>query len=230
MYDDRPFPGITEATMRKIAFLCFSIAFATSGAAFAQALYLPNATSGIGVAAGASTNDDATALSVGVGYSHKSFIDGGVFVHRYGYDAAEMSAIGIQPYANVHLLRQSETIPLSLAAIGSFQKLFFTVADDAQPANGWSFFVGGSAYRHFDLSNTMSVTPQATLGFNFAHTTGTRGLIKRSADDSTLALQLNGNLGYRDGGGRIWALNPYMAIDADYVTFGALLGATFPLH
>ena len=215
--------------MCKLAFLCFSIVTMSGGAAFAQGLFLPNATSGIGVAAGVSTNDDTTDFSLGLGYSYKTFIDGGVFVHRYGFDAPDMSAIGIQPYVNVHLLRQSDTIPLSLAAVGSFQKLFITVPADAQPASGWSFFVGGSAYRHFDLSNTMSITPQATLGFNFDHSTGTRGLIKRAADDSTIALQLNGNLGYRDGGGRIWTLNPYMAFDADYVTFGALLGATFPL-
>lgn len=216
--------------MRRIAFLCFFIVSATSSAAFAQGLFLPNSSSGIGVAAGASTNDDATALSVGVGYSHKTFIDGGVYVHRYGFDTPiKMSAVGLQPYVNVHIFRQSDTIPVSLAALGSFQKYFYSVADNSRDVSGWSMFAGGSAYRHFELSNTMSITPQATLGFNFAHTNGAVGLLRRSRDDSTLAIQLNGNLGYRDAGSRIWTLNPYMGVDADYVTFGALLGATFPM-
>src|SRR5687767_5895566 len=100
--------------MARLACLCFLLATAASGAAHAQGLYLPNQTSGIGVAAAVDYNQDALGLGLGGGYSYKAFIDGGAFVQRYGYttDEASVSAIGVQPYVNVHLLRQTDRIPV----------------------------------------------------------------------------------------------------------------------
>jgi hypothetical protein len=217
--------------MPRLASFCFLLVTAASGTAAAQGLYLPNDTSGIGVAAAASANDDATIFSLGAGYSWKAFLDGGAFVHRYGFsiDAPKVSAIGVQPYVNVHLLRQSDSIPVSLAATGNFQKYFYSTSDDTRDMDGYSFFLGGSAYRHFGLSQLVSVTPQATLGYNFTHTRGAGGLFKLGHDDGTLLLQLAANLAYQANGGPIWGLNPYMTVDSNYVTFGAILGATFPI-
>jgi hypothetical protein len=218
-----------EGIMPRLACLCFLFVSAAAGAAHAQGLYLQNQQSGIGVAAGLSHNDDALGLSLGGGYSYKAFIDAGLFVNRYGYstDEANVSSIGVQPYVNVHLLRQSDTVPVALAAVGNFQKYFYSATDD-RDIDGYSFFLGGSAYRRFGLSETVSVSPQATLGYNFAHTSGGVGLFKTSRDDGSLLLQLAGNFAYQ-AGGPIWTLNPLMAIDSTYVTFGLIVGATFAL-
>jgi hypothetical protein len=218
--------------MPRLACLSFFLVTAAAGAAHAQGLYLPDQTSGIGVAAAVSANDDAFAVSLGAGYSYKAFIDGGLFVNRYGFstDAPKVSAIGVQPYVNVHLLRQSDGMPISVAATGNFQKLFYSTDDDTRDISGYSFFLGGSAYRRFGLSDTVSISPQATLGYDFSHTRGAVGLFKTSRDDGSLLLQLAANLGYQAvGGGPIWALNPYMSVDTNYVTFGAIFGATFPI-
>src|SRR5947207_2722287 len=102
--------------MKRVACLSFVLVTAASAAASAQSLYLPNGASGVGVAGGVATNEDALALSVGGGYSYKTFIDGGVFVNRYSYDNTgtyEVTALGVQPYATVHALRQSDTVPVS---------------------------------------------------------------------------------------------------------------------
>lgn len=207
-----------------------AVTFGASSAAGAQGIYLPNQQSGIGVAAAVSNNQDATAVSVGGGYSYKAFIDGGIFVHRYGYstDQANLSAIGVQPYAMVHLLRQSDRIPASVSAVGNFQKYFFSSDNDSRDLDGYSFFLGGSSYRRFGLSETTSITPQATVGYNFLHTNGAVGLLKTSPDDGTFSFQGAVHLAYQTGG-PIWALTPYVTVDSNYLTFGATLGATFPL-
>jgi hypothetical protein len=218
--------------MPRLACLCFLLVTASAGVARAQGLYLPDQTSGIGVAAAVSANDDAFAVSLGAGYSYKAFVDGGIFVNRYGFtnDAPKVSAIGVQPYVNVHLLRQSDGMPVSVAASGNFQKYFYSTDDDSRDIDGYSFFLGGSVYRRFGLSDTVSVAPQVTLGYDFIHTRGAAGLFKLSRDDGSLLLQLAANLAYQAvGGGPIWALNPYMSVDTNYVTFGAIFGATFPL-
>ena len=217
--------------MARLASLCFLFVTAAGGAAHAQGLYLPNQTSGIGVVAGVDYNQDAVGVALGAGYSYKAFIDGGVVVHRYGYTTSEanLSAIGVQPYANVHLLRQTDTIPVSVAAMGSFQQYFYSVDAANRDVKGYSFFAGGAAYRRFGLGETVSVSPQATLGYNFTHTSGASGLIKRGHDDGGLLFQAAANFAYQVGGGTIWGINPFMTVDTTYVTFGLAFGATFPM-
>ncbi|HXU80807.1 MAG TPA: hypothetical protein VN914_05385 [Polyangia bacterium] len=218
--------------MARIACLCFLLVTAAAGAAHAQGLYLPNQTSGIGVIAGVDYNQDAFGVGLGAGYSYKAFIDGGIVVHRYGFTTSEanLSAIGVQPYVNVHLLRQSDTIPVSLAAVGSYQQYFYSIDVDNRDLSGYGFFLGGAGYRRFGLSETVSVTPQATLGYDFRHTRGGQGLLKVDRDDGGLMLQLAANLGFQSaGGGTIWGLNPFMTVDTNYVTFGLAFGATFPV-
>jgi hypothetical protein len=217
--------------MPRLACLSFLFVTMVSGAAAAQGLYLPDRTSGIGVSAAASANDDATIFSVGAGYSWKAFLDGGAFVNRYGFsiDNPSVTAIGLQPYVNVHLLRQSDVMPFSVAATGNFQKYFYSTDASNRDIDGWSFLLGGSIYRRFAASETFSVTPQATLGYTFTHTRGAVGLIKLAPNDGSFLFQIAGNLAYQAGGGTIWALNPYMSVDANYVTFGAVFGPTFPI-
>ena len=216
--------------MPRLACLCFLLVTAAAGAARSQGLYLPNQQSGIGVVAAVSNNDDATALSLGAGYSWKAVLDGGAFVHRYGFstDQANVSAIGVQPYVTWHALRQSDTVPVAVAATGSYQQMFYSASDDRQ-ISGWGFFLGGSSYRRFGLGETVSITPEATLGYDFAHTRGGVGLFKRGKDDGTMLFQIAGNLGYQPSGGTIWGLNPYITFDSTYVTFGAVVGATVPI-
>jgi hypothetical protein len=218
--------------MARLAFVSFLLVTAAAGAAHAQGLYLPNQTSGIGVVAGVDYNQDAFGVGLGAGYSYKAFIDGGLVVHRYGYTTSEvsMSSIGVQPYVNAHLLRQSDAMPISVSANGSYQQYFYSVDADNRDVSGYSFFLGGSAYHHFDLGETSSITPQATLGYGFTHTRGAQGLIKLDRDDGGLLFQLATNFGFRSGtGGTIWGLNPFMTVDTNYVTFGLGFGATFPV-
>jgi hypothetical protein len=105
---------------------------------------------------------------VGAGYSWKAFIDGGAFVHRYGFSTTEanVSAIGVQPYVNVHLLRQTDRIPVSLAANGNFQYLFYHRQRHPGPQR---LLLPPGRLRLPPLrpSETVSVHPQATLGYDF---------------------------------------------------------------
>jgi len=218
--------------MTRLACLSFLLLTAAAGAAHAQGLYLPNQTSGIGVVAGLDYNQDALGVALGAGYSYKAFIDGGIVVHRYAYttDGPNLSAIGAQPYVNVHLLRQTDTIPVSLAAMGSFQQYFYSIDVDNRDVSGYSFFLGGAGYRRFGLSETVSVSPQATLGYEFTHTTGAVGLIKRGRNDGGLLFQAATNFGYQPAGsGTVWGINPFMTVEPSYVTFGLNIGATFPV-
>jgi len=218
--------------MARLACLCFLLVTAASGAARAQGLYLPNQTSGIGVAAAVDYNQDAFGLGIGAGYSWKAFIDGGAFVHRYGFSTtdASVSAIGVQPYVNVHLLRQTDRIPLSVAANGNFQYLFYNTDSDTRDISGYSFLLGGSAYRRFAASATTAITPEVSLGYEFHHTRGGVGLFKLSKDDGGFLVRLATAFAFQSAdGGPIWGLNPFMTLDTNYVTFGLTFGATFAM-
>jgi hypothetical protein len=219
--------------MIRVACLSFVLLTAAAGAASAQSLYLPNGASGVGVAGGVSANADALALSVAGGYSYKTFLDGGVSINRYAYDntgSLEVTAFGVQPYVTVHALRQSDIVPVSLAGTVNYEKLFYTVKDGLADISGWSLFLGGSAYRHFELRGPWSVTPQVTIGFESLHTTGGTKIVSPSPDSGSVLVQFAGNLGYQDLGGRIWLANPFFAIDDRHATFGLNIGATFPFR
>jgi hypothetical protein len=221
--------------MTRLACLSFVLVTAASAVASAQGLYLPNGASGVGVEGGVSANEDALALTVNAGYSYKTFIDGGVNLNRYSYDntgSLTVSSFGVQPYATLHALRQSDTVPVSLAAMANYQKLFFTVKDspDGATITGWSLFVGASAYRRFPLRGAWSVTPQFTAGFENLHTTGGVGIVTRSPDAGSAVFQLAGNLSYLDHGGHVWLANPFLAFDDRHATFGLNVGATFPVN
>lgn len=219
--------------MARLACLCFLFVSAAAGAAHAQGLYLPNQTSGVGVAAAVDYNQDAFGLGLGGGYSYKAFIDGGAFVHRYGFSpndpAVDVSAIAVQPYVNVHLLRQTDRIPVSLATHGAFQYRFYQTNADNRDLSGWGFFLGGSTYRRFDASDTTSVTPQLALGYQFLHTNGATGLFKTERNDGGFLVRVATALAFHSGDGPIWGLNPFMTVDTNYVTFGLTFGATFPM-
>jgi hypothetical protein len=221
--------------MNRLACLCFVLVTAASSAASAQSLYLPNGASGVGVEGGVSANADALALSVGGGYSYKTFIDAGAFVNRYSYDntgSLTVSAIGFQPYATLHALRQSDTVPVSLAGMVNYQRYFFSVSEN--PSNltisGWSMFFGGSVYRRFALRGAWSVIPQITVGYESLQTTGGTGIVARSPSAGSAIFQMAGNVGYQDQTGRVWLVNPFLAFDDRHATFGLSIGATFPFH
>ena len=203
-----------------------------SGKASAQGFYLDDQQEGFGAALGASTNDDATTLSLLAGYSFKGFIDAGTFLHRYSFDDTgplDLTAIGLNPYVNVHLLRQNDSLPVSVAAMGNVQKLFFSSDADGLDMSGWSMFLGGAVYRKIVLTDRFFMSPQATLGF--AHTSVTtevQGLGENTEGEGTLFFQLAGNLGIRDDSGRIWAINPFLSIDEDNATFGLFAGIVLP--
>lgn len=218
--------------MRKLGCLCFMLVTATSASALAQGLYLPADKSGVAAAAGVSLNEESFGLSIGGGYSWRSFIDGGIFLNRHEYDevtSANVTSIGVQPYINVHLLKQSETVPLSVAAMGNFQKYFFSERDDMLDIDGYSLFAGGSVYRRFGLSAAISMNPQAIVGLGFRHRTGTGGAFGTVQPNEVGAvLQLGTNFGYQSPGSdsRLWVLNPYLAYD-NALTIGFTLGAVF---
>jgi hypothetical protein len=221
--------------MNRLACLCFVLVSAASTAASAQSLYLPNGASGIGVEGGVSANADAVDLSVGGGYSYKTFIDAGALLHRYSYDntgSFSVSAIGVQPYATLHALRQSDTVPVSLAGTVNYQHYFFSVGDnpDNLSISGWSMFLGGYVYRRFALRGAWSVTPQVTAGYETLQTTNGTRIVSRSPSDGTLIFQMAGNISYQDQTGRVWLANPFLTFDDRHATFGLSIGATFPLR
>jgi len=218
--------------MRKLQSLCFLLLTVSSGSALAQGLYLPADKSGVGAAAGFSLNEESIALSLGGGYSYRSFIDAGIFVNRHEYDevtSANITSYGIQPYVNVHVLKQTEVVPLSVAAMANFQKYFFSERDNQLDIDGWSLFTGGSAYRRFGLSGTVSMTPQFVVGVGYRHRTGTGGALGTVQPNAVGAvIRFDTNFGYQSPGStsRLWVLNPFLAYD-NALTVGFTVGAVF---
>lgn len=207
------------------------VTLATGGAARAQVMFLDPGASGALAGASVATNDDFTRLSIFGSYGYQGLVDVGVMLHRYSIDTppgVDASGIGLQPFGNVHFLRERDGMPVSVFGAANFQKIFYSVDPDTIDYSAWSLFLGGGVYKRFAISPTWSTTPQGTLGIDHVSFTADTPLGESNDSDSDLLLHAAGNFAYSSGRGTVWVINPFIMINGG-TTFGVDVGALFAL-
>ena len=209
--------------------LVLAAALLGSPCAHAQGIFLEKGQSGFGATGGVASNDDATGLSIGAGYSHIALIDVGGVISRYSYDKTgwlDLSATGLRGYVNVHLSL--------LGATATYEKLLFSTGAPAGydvHFSGWNMFVGGFGHLPLELGGAFGAVPQVTVGIEHASVKMDVPAFYdyytyASHSSTSLLVRLDGNFTMKDSA-RLWSLDPMLAVDANNVTFGLFVGGVF---
>lgn len=201
--------------------LIMLIACAVPRLAAAQGLLLQKGTSGYGANAGLATDGGYLSLSGEGGYSYNGWVDASFSAYRTAFDpdrfyGQQLSAYGLVPRLAVHPLKQSDTMPLSVAVGTSFG--VFSIVDEDYDyeamANGWSLRVDTTLYRFFRLGKNYGVIPGVTL----AYTHTQLNMDGDAEHEDAFAVGLGGHLAWLNDKGWILTITPGLAIDS----FGAV--------
>jgi hypothetical protein len=223
-------------TTVRAALVAGALTALSANSASAQSQFIEHGTSGYGAQVGVATADGATGLSVGGGYSYLGFLDVGLNLSHFWFDWYNVYGInttetGVMPYANLHILRQDDYIPVSLALTANFDKRFFSLNAPSwarASLSGWGLFLGAFTYRHINLTEATAVTPQLTLGLEHQSLTGgVFGVTSMSISDNSLLARIDGNVSFKSASGRVWVVDPFLSFDDQNTFFGIALGAVF---
>lgn len=139
---------------------------------FSQGIYLNKGQSGFGATAGFGTNEDLNLLIGGIGYSYSGIFDVGLSYGRaISKDEPKMTLNSFMPSVDIHLIKQNESLPISLAvngiySIGNTKSDLFDLYDVTVTNSGYS--VGGYVYSEIVLGG-FSIIPM--LGFSYQSVT-----------------------------------------------------------
>lgn len=199
----------------------------------AQGAFLDKGKSGFGVGAAFSTNEDISGFGGAASYSFVGIVDLGLFVGRFsleeklaGYD---VSATAISPFINVHVIKQDEDIPLSIAIGGSYEADSYS--SEALDILNWEltgsyFSFGGSIYGNIPISETGKIQP--SLGVSYV--TGESEVKDNSGnsvttDDNITNFDIALSIFFKTSSSTIFRITPVVGFNKDNTTFA--LGAGF---
>jgi hypothetical protein len=138
-------------------------------AVYPQGEYLERGHNGFGIGVSAAFSQKAYGLSAAAGVSIVSTFDFGL---SYAFifakeiqDNIESISRAISPYLNIHIIKQTETLPLSLSAIAHYQKHTFNFTNQDQSASLDYWTYGGSIFHSFKVSEQYFIQPFITYTF-----------------------------------------------------------------
>ncbi len=136
--------------MKKITAALIPFIFMFTGG-FSQSTFLETGESGYSIYSSIASGENLSKLGAGIMFSSKGTAD-----MRISYSAisinSETKIVGISFGGALHFLKQSETIPVSMAISGDMS--FYT-----QEADNTGIGVGASVYRRFSISSRISLIP-----------------------------------------------------------------------
>src|SRR5512134_4090729 len=163
--------------MRTLRFLpILAVLLAAAPASAQVSIWLQRGVSGFGVGTGVFRGNDATQFTLGGGYSYQGWID---FDLDFGYTVydedvtapIELAELALAPTVQLHPIKQSKTVPISLS-IGASATFSVLDSDDfIGDAGGGSYGAGAAlrVYRFFRIGESTGIIPAAALSVNFNH-------------------------------------------------------------
>lgn len=186
-------------------------------------LWLQKGVSGFGFGAGVFRGKKFTTLTLGGGYSYQGWID---FDLDFGYRIFDEDTVGgaldikeyaLSPAVQVHPLKQSKTIPISLSISAS--ALYSTFASDnfvdEEGGGTYGASLGVNVYRFFRLGESVGVIPAAGIsaGIVQPYETMSDGTDVEDIDSlKPVSMSLGAYFAYIDSGGRVWGIVPQVSI------------------
>jgi hypothetical protein len=143
--------------MKKLIILIFlfsSVNFAINS----QSAYLNKGQGGFGIGGGFKNLDQTSAFYSSLGFSISGMFDIGIITSQVIDNQFDFNATTWGPYTSVFIIKQSETIPVSLSLNGKYIKTFFST-EELRPSD---IDLKHSA---FSIGTTLSSLVQLTDGF-----------------------------------------------------------------
>ncbi|MBT7913119.1 hypothetical protein HN588_04335 [Candidatus Bathyarchaeota archaeon] len=210
------------------------LAIATK-AADGQGTFLQMGESGVGINGGFELLDDGSAFGVGIGYSVIGVLDMGVEVAKGNIDDKELgtdiSFTALSPSLGVHVLKQSEEVPISFYIEGGYLKGtysadFLDELDWDVTASGWG--IGGSVFGRIPLSPEAELIPMIGI----AHASTEVEIKDRfgdsvSNDDASTSFDVGVSFAFKLPPKTILFISPGLNFGEESTTFGVDIGFVF---
>jgi hypothetical protein len=219
------------------ASLIVLVACAIPRVSSAQGLFLQKGTSGYGADLGFSTDGGSVTLGAHAGYSYQGWVDVSVLLHQTYLDpdktsGYELKQRGITPRLAVHPLKQSDTMPLSVAVTGRLGT--FSIAgegfdDSGMSMVGWTAGASTTVYRFFKLGANYGVIPGVELAYGHSESTLESPYGTTQASDELFTVAIGGHGAWLHDSGYIFTLTPTVTIDHHGTpSFSLIVGAIRP--
>jgi hypothetical protein len=203
--------------------LAGAVILAARPAAAQVSIWLQKGVSGFGGAFTFSGSSDMLGLSLGGGYSYKGVLELDLRFARYfpdsdDYDGLSVEVWEIAPSIEVHPLKQSANVPISLGISAGVTFPFYSadVFDEyGISASAFGYGFGLSAYRFFRLTESVGVIPTVGLEWMHRDISVENSVQKLESSSSTFGGVLCAYFAFIDSGGRIWGLVPAVGINED---------------
>lgn len=202
---------------------------------FAQGSYLESGQNGAGFSAGFSTNKDVSGFGGSAAISIGGSIDFGVEVGKYSFKdkmaGNDLSAVAISPMIQLHILKQTQTLPISLSAFVGYDKINYSanILDDLGLTFSGNFYsLGGEVAAYIPITPTVFLRPDVGIAYStgeseIKHKSGQR--ITEKSDDTSFLFGLS-CFGYTNEY-TILRLRAGLSINDTNTGFGVSAGAIF---
>ena len=199
-----------------------AVLFAAAPASAQVSIWLQRGVSGWGFGMGVFLPEDATTVTVGGGYSYQGWIELDLTLAYTTFDEEtlfgqfDVGQYGLSPSVQFHPLKQSKTMPISLALTAGFNWSFLDSDNFVGDEGGGAYGVNGgvSVYRFFRLAESFGIIPAAAFNVAWSNPYVTDEFGDDVDLDSLtgISLSVGAYVAYIDSGGRVWGIVPQVAI------------------
>ncbi|MGE5352717.1 MAG: autotransporter outer membrane beta-barrel domain-containing protein [Acidobacteriota bacterium] len=150
-------------------FLTALLIFLSLGTLYAQGEYIEKGQNGYGITLGGGYQPKILSIGGTAAVSNSGIVDFGVgYSYLFGEkDTSEFKSTStiITPFAGVHIMKQSDTNPVSLSARILFNIHRFTTKDETGQLSVGSWSIGATVFHRFEVSQTFQIQPFAALSY-----------------------------------------------------------------
>lgn len=199
-------------------------------------MFLEKGVSGFEITGGYMKNDDASGIDVHMGYSLKGLLDIGASYSRITIDddiIDDLSAIVISPSVTMHVLKQTNFVPVSIMLDAAYNKTMYYsdwLDDYNIDMKGTGYTYGVSVYNRISVTQSLDIVSSMGVGYNYAdiETESTYGYSESKDDTDTLytvSISLIADTLNHDK----LIITPSFTADEDNTTFHLSVGYVAPL-
>ena len=223
----------------KHCLVILSLVFLIPFGGFAQvSKYFEKGTSGFDISAGFLSNDDMSGFLFFGGYSIESLIDLGLTVGRLSANLEnttdDLYATAIAPHIGIHVLKQTQDIPVSFFLSGTYESDSFSgdVLDDLgweMTGSGYGF--GALLYGVVSSNQNVAIVPSTGVSYTKAKVKLEDifgNSITEEEDDVSFSIGLG--FGFTLHSDQILYLDPNVSFNNQNTTFGISIGMSLPTH
>jgi len=214
-----------RACTRSILFVL--LMFVAASSAQAQGMYVERGWGAEGVyllAEGEHT------LEAHLGYVPMGLFDVGIFMERYARDNEALKYYGVGPRVTVYPIRQSESLPVTVAGRAWYSKQFLSGTDVDQieasdgEASQYSWSAGGFVTSRFGFRGDSMVQPR--VGIFTTRTTWKieGGSLATEQTDSSTWFEIGAEIVVGEEGFRLFHIGPMVRIADNRTTYGLTVG------